>query len=54
VALARAAIALARQLGDTETLLATLHSAGAALVDFTAPDGAAILRRHGFGPAPVP
>ncbi len=34
VAEARAAIALAQSTGDAETLLATLHSAGLALVDF--------------------
>jgi hypothetical protein len=38
IALAREAIALARALGDPETLRAVIHSAGAALVDYADPD----------------
>jgi hypothetical protein len=38
IALAREAMALARSLGDPETLRTVIHSAGAALVDYADPD----------------
>jgi tetratricopeptide (TPR) repeat protein len=38
IALAHEAIALARSLGDPETLRAVIHSAGAALIDYADPD----------------
>ncbi len=44
--LARAAIARAREVGDPETLLAVVHTAGSALVDYAHPEDRAPLARE--------